>query len=342
LTDSAWTKNIEVGCYFSEEEISDAMTNDILGMFNVLEEKSRELSDELLSMMKQREKYINTSKPKSDSFWKHSSLMKCPCFVSPGVKSASSQKRDIFLKEWYATLQDLRDIGVKVGLPENRPSWIDPSVPPGAQADQFLHAYYDQRTFDGRNANYESHYEKNKIQKNDALLEAIDWWRNIPSAPSGIDEMLHHTVPTLKELLSKDSLEKLTYERFKDICSGVWSIKSYSRRVPKKAVGLKDDKQYTDSERIEALSKHIWQDRSSGGLSVQKLLLHILYGGPDDQLPERLWQAVAEKKWKVGGLGISSLGELVGWALPDKFPPRNGRTSKALRSLGYDATIHVA
>ncbi len=32
---------------------------------------------------------------------------------------------------------------------------------------------------------------------------------------------------------------------------------------------------------------------------------------------------------------------MVGWALPDHFPPRNGRTSKALKALGDDVTIHV-
>jgi hypothetical protein len=36
----------------------------------------------------------------------------------------------------------------------------------------------------------------------------------------------------------------------------------------------------------------------------------------------------------VNHLGISALGELVGWALPDKFPPKNNRTSKALYALG--------
>jgi hypothetical protein len=31
----------------------------------------------------------------------------------------------------------------------------------------------------------------------------------------------------------------------------------------------------------------------------------------------------------------------LGWALPDTFPPRNGRTAKALKALGYEVTVHV-
>ncbi len=66
-----------------------------------------------------------------------------------------------------------------------------------------------------------------------------------------------------------------------------------------------------------------------------------LYGGPEAQLPERLWAAFHDPKWKIEGLGVSALGELVGWALPDRFPPRNRRTSKSLQSLGYEVTVHV-
>jgi len=66
-----------------------------------------------------------------------------------------------------------------------------------------------------------------------------------------------------------------------------------------------------------------------------------MHGGPTELLPERLCQGVNDPKWKIDGLGISALGEIVGWALPEQFPPRNGRTSKALKSLGYDVTVHV-
>ena len=112
--------------------------------------------------------------------------------------------------------------------------------------------------------------------------------------------------------------------------------------MPNKAVGLADDgTHYTIPEKVTALSERIWSDRASSGARVNKLIKHLLYGGAGEQLPERLWQAVTGPKWKLDGLGISALGELVGWALQDHFPPRNGRTSKALKSLGYDVTIHV-
>ena len=37
LTDSAWYKNVEARCFFSEEEINDEMGNDLLDLFSTLE-----------------------------------------------------------------------------------------------------------------------------------------------------------------------------------------------------------------------------------------------------------------------------------------------------------------
>jgi hypothetical protein len=246
------------------------------------------------------------------------------------------------LEEWHSTLQDLRDIAHRVSRPENRPAWISASAPAGAQADQFLHAHYYQRTFDGRKANYAAFFEKNRTRRAAALDEAINWWRQLPNAPTSEAEMLNTTAPFLRGALTEDGLRSMTADRFFEVCMGVHAIKDYARRVPNKAVGLPDDgTQYTIPHKTTALSARIWNTDASNGARIRGLLHHVLYGGSSEQLPERLWQAIVDPKWKIDGLGVSALGELVGWALPDQFPPRNGRTSKALKSLGYDVTVHV-
>ncbi|MGY4803765.1 hypothetical protein [Teichococcus aerofrigidensis] len=257
-------------------------------------------------------------------------------------KSAAQKRRQAFLEEWYATLQQLRDIGAAVSRPENRPSWVNSIAPAGAQADQFLHAYYYQRTFEGAKANYPAHYEKNKGRHDAALSEAITWWRSLPKAPGNEHHMLNVTAPSLQAALAEPRLAAMTATDFRIICNGVHAITDYSRRVRNKAVNLPDDgTRYTIPQKLDALAARVWNDQGSDGGRVRALLRHILYGGPSDQLPERLWQGIEDPKWKIEGLGISALGELIGWARPDQFPPRNGRTSKALRALGYPVTIHV-
>jgi len=37
---------------------------------------------------------------------------------------------------------------------------------------------------------------------------------------------------------------------------------------------------------------------------------------------------------------ISTIAEFAGWARPEVALPRNGRTSKALRALGFDVKVY--
>ena len=341
LTDSAWHKNVEVGCFFEEAEINDEMASDICALFKILDANSTPLTEELVNEMQKRSKALKKSVPDAAEFWNSPSFKKWGGLVVTAKKTANNRKRDAFLEEWHATLQELRDIGEKVSRDENRPSWIASNAPAGAQADQFLHAHYYERTFEGKKANYLHFFEENKTRRADALSEAIGWWRNLSKAPHKEDEMLNITAPFLQSALSKNTLPKMDEFAFHDICMRVHSIKDYARRASNKSVNLPDvAKRYDIPKKVDALAKRIWHHQSSEGKRVKQLLEYILYDGSDEQLPERLWQGIMDPKWKIDGLGISSLGEIVGWALPDRFPPRNGRTSKALKSLGYDVIVH--
>jgi hypothetical protein len=65
-----------------------------------------------------------------------------------------------------------------------------------------------------------------------------------------------------------------------------------------------------------------------------------LHDGPKSEVPDRIFAACFDEAKKIPHMGVSTLGEMVGWAMPDDFPPRNGRTSKALTALGYPVKIH--
>lgn len=341
LTSKGWYNNIEAGCFFSDQEIDDVMANELIYMFDIIRSKSTPLTEEVVVEMESRSRDLNFGRVDSGAFLKSPSFVTWSGLVYTGQKSATSRQRDNFLKEWHATLQYIRDIGIRVSAPENRPFWIGESVPTGAQADQFLHAYYYHKTFDGRKAMYQKFFDENKNRKDEALEEALDWWRQSPEL-SAEQEQLNTTAPFLCSALEEKKIIEMTYEQFREICMNVHAIKDYARRVPNRLVNLPDNgTQYAISQKVEALSRRIWNDTTDSGTKVTGVFRHILYGGEDRHLPERLWEAVMDRKWKIDGLGVSALGEIVGWGLPDRFPPRNGRTSKALRSLGYDVTVHV-
>src|SRR3546814_7881964 len=84
-----------------------------------------------------------------------------------------------------------------------------------------------------------------------------------------------------------------------DVCS---SDLEFSRRVRNSIVGLQSSGiAYTIPQKLDALTAHIWNSKAENGSSVTVVIAHILYGGPDDLLPERLWEAVADPKWKQIG-----------------------------------------
>ena len=342
LTDSAWYRNVEAGCFFQETDIDDTVGNDILQMFAVLDANATPLTQELYDLMLKRQKELTKNQPDDKSFWENSSIKKWNGLVTTSPKKARDAKRNNFLDEWYSTLQILRDISSQVSLPENMPSWIAGNAPSGAQADQFLHAFYYQKTFDGRKAKYLDFYEQNKSNPDLARADALKWWNSLKAAPRGEDVMLNSTAPYLRDALTEVNLAVLEYDDFKEICFSVHSIKDYARRVRNSSVGLRSTgAAYNIPEKVAALSKTIWAQRTGSGFDVRDVLSYIFYGGELDKLPDRLWQAIDDPKYKIDGLGISALGELVGWALPDRYPPRNGRTSKALKALGYAVTVHV-
>ena len=89
----------------------------------------------------------------------------------------------------------------------------------------------------------------------------------------------------------------------------------------------------------EKFSGGLWRQRSREGKTVLDLLNYVVWG--NGSVAARLWNAIRSDQWAIPHIGLSSLGEVVGWARPDEFPPRNMRTSKGLRALGYNVRIGV-
>ena len=97
--------------------------------------------------------------------------------------------------------------------------------------------------------------------------------------------------------------------------------------MPNQVIGLPQTAKPTREEKSALLASKIYNSHKNGG--------------PNDKMTDRLWDAISKPELLVERLSVSSLGEVVGWAMPDVYPPRNGRTSKALRALGYPVVVHT-
>jgi hypothetical protein len=346
LSNAAWYNNIEAGCFFDEAEMAaSGMDIQLRSFFRRVDENSSPLSEELYRAIESRSRELQRSseqdRERRQKFLSVTSVKGWKGLLREGQRTASDRQRQEFLGEWYETLQILRDIGAAIAQDDRRPSWLPSDVPAGAQADQFLHAhYYNHVIEEGRRSKFAEQFEENKGNPSRALQQAENWWRALTASPTGEQQMLIEWAPFLCEMLSPDRLLLLTESEFEGVCERVWSIQDHARRVANTTLNLAEGKPYKMAAKTHALAKFLYERHAQNGSNVLEVIYHVLYGGRDEDVPLRLWEATTDSPWRIDHLGISALGELIGWALPDKFPPRNNRTSKALRSLGFPVSVH--
>ncbi|MDI9349183.1 MAG: phospholipase D family protein [Candidatus Symbiobacter sp.] len=338
LTDSAWNKNIEAGCFFPESEIEGKFRDDLIKFFSRLKIESTPLTNELYEFLKKCEKKLeDRNKIQLIDINEAPGLKHFDGLVKTQSKKVKEENRDAFLKEWYETLTILRDIGKHFSNGKNCPKWIINHSFPSVIADQFLQAHYYNNTFDGNKSLYEEHYNKNKSSREKALMNAIDWWNKLPDAPSGEGKMINETHEKLYSLFSQENIPSWNENDIVFICSNVHAIIEHCRHYSNKKLNLSETIKMTKEDKQKHFAHYLWNLEYSDGQVIKDLFQKLLYGGSRDDIPKRIWELSNETHY---GLGKSTFGEIVGWAMPEKFPPRNNRTSKALRSLGYDVTKH--
>ncbi len=326
LSYRAWNSNIEAGIFVTEDEMqesgmyveleqffeyterhSKAVTPDFLGHYRLLEEKYSKAAAAL-------ETHKKTMEP----------------FYTPYREAASGKeaKHATFRTDWSSTLVQLLIIASQVAEDEYRPSWIPEDASPGAQADQFLNSVFYHQLRNSDQA-VEAAHELNKLDPDAALKRALLEWKQGDYDHTDMLEVLRDWAPELQENLSQARLKNLTETEFVSTLSKLHSTRDYFRRY----VGeLLTDSKDRDS-RIESGLKDLWARRSKGGFTPVQTLDYVIWGSGD--VEDRIWKALHDEHYRIKGMGMSTLTEIVGWAQPNKYPPRNDRSKKALRGLGY-------
>ena len=345
LTQAAWYNNVEAGIFLTDDELDmSGQAFELEALFAKIDQAASPLTKELVELIEQRtielQRRRRDQKASDDAFLATDLVRPWEGLVHVTSRSASTLQRDAFLQEWISTLETIRNIAAVVSRDENRPDWVAKDAPLGAQADQFLHAHYYKNTFDGRAADYERHYQNNAANPDRALATAVRWWKTLPGG-SDEERTLNEVAPQLRAAFAEPALRSMTEDTFVETMWHIHASREYARRVPNAKVGLPGGVDHSMPTKSAALAKRIWHDSLARGTPVTGALAFILYGGAPEEVPHRMWDMLNDPKRKVELLGISSLGEIVGWAMPDRYPPRNGRTSKALRSLGHDVRVHV-
>lgn len=346
LTESGWFGNIEAGIFLTNEEIvENDLTIELIKFFEELDKKAfpltTEVYEELCELEKENIKINKTIDNYDKKFSKKRIIPKLHPLPRITKKTSSERKKDAFIIEWNETLQILRNIADRVSNERYRPLWIKENVPKGAQADQFLHAFYFANVRKGTKSLHHDFHGRNRDDPETALVEVMKWWKACDKPPHSEDVMIYEWAEYLRDKLSKDKILKLTKDEFIGVCEKVHAMKDHSLRIKHTEFGFEKKLPTMNAEeRIEMFGKWLYDNRSQTGKSALQTINYVLYEGEINNVPDRLWAAIDTHEWFFPHLGVSSLGEIVGWAMPNSFPPRNGRTSKALYALGYEVRIH--
>ena len=353
LTHSAWGSNVECGVFYYESEIvGTEMQEDLEQQFDYLRVNSSALTSELVKALKglrnldeEVQRALNKRESQFALATKDIPLHKGLAAIGPKVPTTAFTR---FTSEWSDTLQLLRGLSKEFRAIARYPSWVSATAEPTVHFDQFLHAYYYVRVRDEKDdeENRKSvdlvnrAHEKNKTDRTLALRQAADWWSSLAEAPYGEDAFIRETAEFMRTSFSKEKLERWALSDFQRTFFEVHAFKTHARQVRNSFFGLPQGHKESARERSDRLAAWLWTaKREPGQKSIVELLLFLIWGTSPSNAVERLWIVTKQDEWRFDHLGASSLGEALGWARPDLYPPRNNRTNKALRSLGYDVRL---
>lgn len=338
LTDRAWNTNIEAGIFMSDSELeSEGMTLQLDDFFeriralDVAFPVTKEVIREMEAIERDRAGLEdNGLSRRSRPIWEG------PAYIEE--TRSLDRKRGMFQREWEDAITSLRKIGEQIG--DRRPVWMEKEVPSAWQVDQCLHAFYYNRVGDARGRPFEEYYQRNRHDPAAAMRAAIDWWLGEKIAPSDEDANLYTKAPAIRNLMKKERILNLSAEEFAIICAYTHATWDHLTKMSLATFGMVGQQHMTADERTPKFANWVLQQRNQKGWSVLELLNFVLYGGEDERLWERIYLAGRDHSYTIPHYGLNSIAEVLGWARPEVAPPRNGRTSKALRALGYDVKVY--
>lgn len=353
LTSNAWFTNVECGVFFDEDEIiGTKIQNDLEQQFEYLRANSVPVTKELLKALsglspaaqsayaakqKLQERFDQATK----DIPSHAGLTT----YGPHVVNTAFTK---FSTEWNNTLQLLRGLCEDFHRLNLRPKWVASDADRTVHFDQFLHAYYYVRVRDEREEQESAKsfelvnlaHSRNKLDKAAALSDAAIWWSSLEVAPYEEDEFIRTIAPRMRERFAPEVLARWTLRDFQDVFFDVHAFRMHARQMRNDTLGLPKDHKETVQARSDRVAKWLWeQPRSESQKHIRELLQFVIWGASPDNIAERLWIATKDERWKYDHFGPSTLGEAIGWARPDAYPPRNNRTNKALKALGHDVRM---
>jgi hypothetical protein len=219
------------------------------------------------------------------------------------------------------------------------PGWVNKDVPSEIVQDQATDYWWERHIRRNGHAPAETmmreYHERNRASPEAAFDQALEEWVDF-DASEDWKWFLNHAPTETHALLQRPTIQNLTEDQLTTIVLNTHAAREHARQARKSDLGDVDEKSSRE-ERCRLLARYWLQQEPASGRGVREVLGFVIWGEAiEPRIAARLWRAVQDPSWKIRRLGLSILGELIGYARPTEYPPRNSRASKTLFALGFD------
>lgn len=342
LSQGGWTRNLECGIWLSDEELHEqGLVDQLSSMFEVIAGQCEPAAEGHIAIRERlaiERKLLRAAQERFSQF--AAQQLKNLPGQQPLIDATPRRKggtaRALFVQEWNRALTLLRKLA---RLAEERewPSWVEKDVHPAIAQDQATEYWYRSKvrgTGDSA-AEIERLFAANRHRSAAATDEVFDLWLKAHAADDG-PSWINVTPKRLNELLQPEKITEMGEDELAEILWGAHASREHARQIRKYDLGLARDDHTRKEERCRLFARYLLGQRTPEGQTIQQVLRYVLWGDAQTQdCAERIWNAVQPQS-RIPHLGKNILGELVGYARPDDFPPRNDRVSRSLRALGFE------
>lgn len=346
LSDEGRWRNFECGVWFDQQDVLERGLDDQLqDMLHAIRDRSAPATVEDLKKLEELRRARGTRlapqlkqyDDAADRTLDHLPGQESPLVVA-GAREEGGVGRRAFLQRWTNTLTILRKLAVMArGVPW--PSWVDPEVPATIVSDQATEHYYQRHVrYTGQSAEtIRALHQRNRKDPDMAARRVFEEWSQLPFDESKAPWLNEHP-SALRSLLHRTALDELDVDRLSAIVFRTHAARDHGRQMANAVLGLPPGAVNTVNERARIYAEYLLRQRSAQGKTIADLLRYVLWGDRDCiDAAERIWHAAHTPKWRLAHMGINILGEMIGYARPEEFPPRNDRVARTLVALGYDA-----
>jgi hypothetical protein len=343
LTDRAWFSNHECGIWLSQEDLERlGWTDEISRIFSVIRGDCREATAEHVELLRRLSKLRGSL---NEEQAKHRRTVERMLADLPGGQSPidltrrslrGGGARKSFLDDWNQGLTILRKISALFERNRDKwPDWVLRDVPPAIVQDQATAWWWLARFRASRESGNEMvrAHEEHRADPDRAVVALMESWCRLDETERWLF-YVNQSPRELSELLQPDSIAALDEERLARLLFLCHAAREHGRQIEGLSAGT-----HTLEGRARLYSKFLLSQRSGRGRKIDEVLTFVLWG--EGQPLDRIWEAANSDEWKLPHLGVHIFGELLGYARPGEFPPRNNRVSKTLYALGFDGVNYT-